>query len=294
MRAANVRVLATLALAACRAEPHRSEPTGASAATRAVPSPSVAASGIRGRSGECRAFGKGVRGRRAPRPGGRLPGRPQGRLPHSRQPDAASRAHLRADLRRRRGVTVAEFDACVRASVCRAPAKRPTCNAGEESRAQHPINCVTFAHAQAYCAWAGARLPTGLEWEAAGRGPRDVPSAVGVRVGDIPTEVLKRFCLERGPEQRTCAVDAVPPEGGHGLRGLIGNVSEWTTSPSCDKPDCAAFRVARGGSWMAFPPVEADYTARIRAGRERPADPRLPLRAPAYVAQHPRRRRRAC
>lgn len=104
---------------------------------------------------------------------------------------------------------------------------------GTPARGDLPVVHVSWNDAQAYCAWAGVRLPTEAEWEYAARGGLD-----GKRYawGDEPDSLLTPRCnIWRGRFPDAPAGDwwpgpmpakALSPNG-YGLYQPCGNVWEW-------------------------------------------------------------------
>jgi formylglycine-generating enzyme required for sulfatase activity len=136
----------------------------------------------------------------------------------------------------RNEVTVADYELCVRAGKCPAPKEvepRGRCNYGRPERASHPINCVSWNDAAAFCSTEGKRLPLEDEWEYAAQG-----GDAHYRYPWGADDGTGRSCLSLGMRRESsCAVRSYPPEA-FGLFDLSGNVRE-ATQFSCDGKPCA-------------------------------------------------------
>lgn len=106
-----------------------------------------------------------------------------------------------------------------------------------------PVVGVCFWEAEAFCKWAGGRLPTEREWEAAARGPEghEYPWGKDWRDGICNTfEAGLRGTSSVGlfPNSRSKA---------YGLEDMAGNVWEWCADFYNQEKH---FRVLRGGCWI--------------------------------------------
>ncbi|WP_170319741.1 SUMF1/EgtB/PvdO family nonheme iron enzyme [Polyangium spumosum] len=142
-------------------------------------------------------------------------------------------------------VTVAAYRACVAAGACTpAHTGESFCPGDAPDKANHPISCIDFHQAEAYCAFAGKRLPTEREWEYAARSGNEHHK---FSWGDDPPDE-KHACYDH---PGSCPVASFPA-GGFGLHDMSGNVWEWTSTVYGPYPDVATtgtHRVYRGGSW---------------------------------------------
>jgi formylglycine-generating enzyme required for sulfatase activity len=161
-------------------------------------------------------------------------------------------------------VTQAQYLACMQACVCTTPLIPDKWT--PQMTPNHPVSGVTHDQADAFCRWAGRRLPTEAQWEFAARGTdgrvypwgNDAPTCTNVF---DPSQRVATwlFCSTGNPVD----VGTHNPAGDSpfGVKEMAGNVWEWvsgrlyiyTTAAEVDPPggtDPNWVWVSRGGSFV--------------------------------------------
>ncbi|KZS60416.1 ergothioneine biosynthesis protein EgtB [Mycobacterium ostraviense] len=138
----------------------------------------------------------------------------------------------------------------------------------EDLPADEPVQHVTYFEAQAYAAWAGARLPTEVEWEKACAWDPATESRRRYPWG--AQEPTARHANLGAAALRPAPVGAYPAgASAYGAEQMLGDVWEWTSSPLRPWPGFVPmiydrysqpffdgdYRVLRGGSWAVEPAI---------------------------------------
>jgi formylglycine-generating enzyme required for sulfatase activity len=157
-------------------------------------------------------------------------------------------------------VTNSQYALCVRSGACTPPPEKSIFTLsryyGQWKYANYPVVKMNWNQANAYCQWAGRRLPTEAEWEKAARGTDGRLYPWG---NAEPEASLANFWQNAGVTAEVCSY----PNGNspYGLCDMAGNAWEWVAdwygetyyqnSPGSNPtgPTSGVYRSMRGGDW---------------------------------------------
>jgi formylglycine-generating enzyme required for sulfatase activity len=171
-------------------------------------------------------------------------------------------------------VTNGQFARCVDAGACAPPVDAGSFTRlryfGDPAFDAYPVVQVDWHQAEAYCAWAGARLPTEAEWEYAARGPENWLFPWGDTFDPARLNYCDRSCAGMSDPMHDDGFPDTAPVGSFpggvswvGAMDMAGNVREWVADwygPYASEaaldpqgPASGESRIPRGGSWYDTP-----------------------------------------
>ncbi len=155
-------------------------------------------------------------------------------------------------------------------------------DSADASPPRMPLTNVSVRQSAMFCKWAGGRLPTEQEWEAAVRGPQDAGYPLPWGEGELSEDRCRLFRGEPDNDLSPVETQALPASANSiGLHNTIGNVSEW-----CDTEHSDGEFIIKGGSYRMPPGDHIRATWRGRSNWRGAADIGLRLLVPVSDEPH--------